>query len=260
MAQNEASRGTMESRPIDSRPTRTAESASSIAYELTIVMMPLLAAVFVSDLLESDRTDLPGGVSVIQGPLPFVGLVMTLGLLWHFSTRRGATWADFGAERPESWPRTILTALGVSLGVLAAVVVVINPVLNALSVSERDMTRFDVLYDDLPNLFVNLPIMLITAGFLEEFVFRGYLINRLLDLQGGATRLTWTIALIGSSVVFALPHVDQGLEGMIRVGAIGFVFGIAFMLVGRKIWPLVLSHAFIDTLDFISHYFTEASA
>jgi hypothetical protein len=31
------------------------------------------------------------------------------------------------------------------------------------------------------------------------------------------------------------------------------------MAVGGKIWPLVLSHAFIDTIDFISHYFTQAS-
>lgn len=242
------------------RPTMGTESSADIARELIIVMAPLLAAVFLSDVLGSDRTDLPGGVSIIQGPLPFFGLVATLGLLWHFSTRRGATWADFGAERPQSWPRTVVTALGVSLGVLAAVIVVINPVVNALGVSERDMTRFDVLYDDLPNLIVNLPVMLITAGFLEEFVFRGYLINRLIDLQGGATRLTWAIALIGSSVVFALPHIDQGAEGMIRVGAIGLVFGIAFIAVGGKIWPLVLSHAFIDTIDFVSHYFSQASA
>ncbi len=139
-------------------------------------------------------------------------------------------------------------------------VVVVNPIVGALGLTDRDLRRLDILEDDAPTLVVNLLVMWITAALLEELLFRGYLINRLMDLQGKATRFTWVIALVGSSVIFALPHIDQGPEGMIHVGAIGLVFGIAFFVVGRKLWPLVLSHGFIDTLDFISHYFEQASA
>lgn len=236
------------------------ESRVVIGREVLLVLAPLLVALVISDLMGSDRTDLPGGVAVAQGPLPFVGLVGSLWLLWQFSVRRGATWADVGLERPDSWPRTVVTALGVSLGVLAAVVVVVNPIVGALGLADRDLRRLDILEDDAPTLVVNLLVMWITAALLEELLFRGYLINRLMDLQGKATRFTWVIALVGSSVIFALPHIDQGPEGMIHVGAIGLVFGIAFFVVGRKLWPLVLSHGFIDTLDFISHYFEQASA
>ena len=109
------------------------------------------------------------------------------------------------------------------------------------------------------NLIVNLVVVWITAAFVEELLFRGYPINRLVDLQGKTTRLTQAVALIGSSLIFGLPHFDQGPEGIIHTGAIGFVFGLAFLTIGRKLWPLVLSHGFIDTLDFISHYFEAAS-
>ena len=238
----------------------SSESRAAIGREVLLVLAPLLVALVISDLMGSDRTDLPGGVAVAQGPLPFVGLVASLWLLWQFSVRRGATWADFGLERPDSWPRTVVKALGVSLGVLAAVVVVVNPTISALGLADRDLSRLDILEDDVPTLVVNLFVMWITAAFLEELVFRGYLINRLMDLQGRATRFTWAIALVGSSVIFALPHIDQGPEGMIHTGAIGLVFGIAFLVVGRKLWPVVLSHGFIDTIDFISHYFEQASA
>jgi len=60
--------------------------------------------------------------------------------------------------------------------------------------------------------------------------------------------------LLASSVLFALPHFTQGPEGMIKTGAIGFVFGGAYLSIGRRLWPLVLSHGLIDTLDFVSHY------
>lgn len=235
------------------------ESLAEILLELVLVIVPLTAAVVVSELIESDRTNLPGGVAVVQGPWPFLGLVLSLGFLWHFTRRRGAGWDYFGVERPTSWPRTIIKALGVSLGVLAAVIVAVNPVIGALGLPDRDLSRLDIIEGDLANLLVNLVVIWITAGFIEELLFRGYLINRLVDAQGRRTNLSWAVAVVGSSLIFGLPHFDQGAEGMIHTGSIGLIFGISFLLVGRKLWPLVIAHGFIDTLDFISHYFEAAS-
>ncbi len=235
------------------------EGRAAVARELVLVTLPLTTAIVLDAATESDRTDLPGGVAIVQGPLPFVGLVLSLALLWYFTVRRDAGWDYFGLERPDSWPRTIIKSLGVSLGVLVAVVVLVNPAIGALGLPDRDLSRLDIIENDLPNLLVNLIVVWITAAFVEELLFRGYLINRLVDLQGGATWLTWVVALVGSALIFGLPHFDQGAEGMIHTGAIGFVFGLAFLATGRKLWPVVLSHGLIDTLDFISHYFEAAS-
>ena len=96
-----------------------------------------------------------------------------------------------------------------------------------------------------------------TAGFLEELLWRGYLMNRLVELPGRQTRLAWVIALIASAVIFGLGHAYQGLAGILKTGLIGLVFGISYLVAGRNLWPLILAHALIDTLDFVSCYFGE---
>jgi membrane protease YdiL (CAAX protease family) len=97
--------------------------------------------------------------------------------------------------------------------------------------------------------------MYITAAFLEEFLWRGYLIERLVDLPGMQSKLAWAIAVVGSAVIFGLVHYDQGLAGMFKVGAVGLVFGLSYLVVGRNLWPLIIAHGLIDTLDFVGHYF-----
>ena len=158
--------------------------------------------------------------------------------------------------RPKNWLRTVLVSLAVALGILGAVVLVINPMVKAFPNAEpRDMSMYSHLTGSLPTLIINVVLMWVTAGFLEELLWRGYLMNRLIDLQGRQTKLAWVIALVGGAVVFGLAHLFQGPIGMFRVGAIGLVFGLAFLVVRRNLWPLILSHALIDTLDFVSHYF-----
>ena len=78
--------------------------------------------------------------------------------------------------------------------------------------------------------------------------------TRLLDLLGRRTKLAWVAAAVVSSIVFGLFHSYQAPIGIIRTGAIGLVFALAYLVVGRNLWPLVLAHGLIDTLDMIGHY------
>jgi hypothetical protein len=227
----------------------------AILVEIVVVFLPLYLSVFISDMLGSDHVPLGGNVVLLQGPLVYLGMLISLLLLWVSSRLRGARWGDFGVTRPKSWFRAVLMSLGVALAVLAAVVMVINRVIAALpNLSPRDMSMYGHLAGNLPNLIINVIAMWITAGFLEEFLWRGYLMNRLVDALGKRTRVAWAISLVGSAVIFGLIHLFQGPIGMIRTGAIGLVFGLCYLAVGRNLWPLVIAHALIDTLDFVTHY------
>jgi membrane protease YdiL (CAAX protease family) len=192
---------------------------------------------------------------LISGPLPIVGMIATVVLFWLAIRRRGETLADFGLAPVDSWPRTIAVALGISLAIFVVVAFILNPAINALDLAPRDMSRFGPMEDNVANLIINTALMWITAAFLEELLWRGYLLNRLIGLLGSESPLRWAFVLVTGAVIFALPHFTQGLEGMIKTGAIGLLFGIAFLVVGRRLWPLVLAHGLIDTLDFIGHYF-----
>jgi membrane protease YdiL (CAAX protease family) len=199
---------------------------------------------------------LGGDLVIRQGPLAYLGLSISLLFLWGAARLRGASWADFSLIRPKSWFRTVLMSLGVAFAVLGTVVMIINPIMNALpNLPAQDLSRFDYLTGNLPNLIIQLVNIWITAAFLEEFMFRGYLMKRIIDLQGKETKIAWVIALVGSAVIFGLVHSQQGSGGMFKVGLIGLVFGLSYLAVGRNLWPLILAHGLIDTLDMVQHYF-----
>jgi hypothetical protein len=228
----------------------------AIFVEIVVVFLPFYLGLAISDNLGSDHIPLGGDLVIRQGPLAYLGLIISLLFLWAASRLRGTSWADFRLNRPKSWFRTVLMSLGVAFAVLGTVVMIINPIMNALpNLGSQDLSRFDYLTDNLPNLILQLVNVWITAAFLEEFMFRGYLMNRIIDLQGKETKIAWTIALVGSAVIFGLVHSQQGPGGMLKVGLIGVVFGLSYMAVGRNLWPLILAHGLIDTLDMVQHYF-----
>ena len=78
--------------------------------------------------------------------------------------------------------------------------------------------------------------------------------NRLIALQGRHTRLAWGLAVVGQAMIFGVVHAVQSPVGMLKVGLIGLVFGLAYLVTGRNLWPLILAHGLIDSLDMFSHY------
>lgn len=95
-----------------------------------------------------------------------------------------------------------------------------------------------------------LDITLVTwllIGFGEEFLFRGFMLNRLMVLTGESGNRV-IIACFLQAVWFGAGHASQGLTGMVITGAIGFVLALAFLYrMNRNLWPLVIAHAMIDS-------------
>jgi len=228
----------------------------AIILEIVVVFLPFYLGLAISDRRGSEFVPLGGDLVIRQGPIAYLGLIISLLFLWGASRLRGASWGYFGLTRPKSWFRTVLMSLGVALAVLGTVVLIINPIMNALpNLGSQDLSRFDYLTGHLPNLVIQLVNIWITAAFLEEFMFRGYLMKRIIDLQGKETKIAWVIAIVGSAVIFGLVHSQQGLGGIFKVGLIGVVFGLSYLAVGRNLWPLILAHGIIDSMDMVQHFF-----
>ena len=82
---------------------------------------------------------------------------------------------------------------------------------------------------------VLLGVVLVTVVALaEETIFRGYLIHRLSNLTG-----SMVAAVIISSVIFALPHVYEGVAGAITVGVMGLMFALVYVWRGSLVAPIV---------------------
>lgn len=163
----------------------------------------------------------------------------------------GWNWGNLGFARPQNLWRPLLVFLG-CFGAIILLALYIQPYFQTLS-SPPDLSHLMVLRQNLPLLIIALVTIWITAAFLEEMVFRAYLINTLDLLLGRNAWSTW-VAIIISSVIFGMMHAWQGLAGILTTACVGFIFGIGFIYNGRRIWPLILVHGIIDTITLITIY------
>jgi CAAX protease family protein len=85
-------------------------------------------------------------------------------------------------------------------------------------------------------------IVSLTAGICEEVVYRGFLIHY---LMGAPAMLHVGLAVVGSSLIFGLGHLYQGIRGMIGTTVLGLVFAILYLITGNLAIPILL-HAAID--------------
>ena len=87
--------------------------------------------------------------------------------------------------------------------------------------------------------FVGLSI---TAGIVEELVYRGFLLWYL------SVHAPLWVAVLLSSVAFGPAHSYQGISGFVRTGLAGFAFAILYVASG-SIWLPIIAHAMIDILQ-----------
>ncbi len=83
----------------------------------------------------------------------------------------------------------------------------------------------------------------ITAGFVEEVVYRGYLQRQLGAWIGN---LGWGVVV--SAIVFGLAHGYQGPLSVVMITAYGALFGI-LAATTRTLLPGIVAHAFEDTVS-----------
>jgi hypothetical protein len=79
----------------------------------------------------------------------------------------------------------------------------------------------------------------LSAGFCEEFIFRGYLIWAFQSLLG-----LWGAAAL-SVVLFAVAHAYQGARGIVSTGIVGSLLTLVVLIFGSLL-PAIALHALID--------------
>jgi uncharacterized protein len=79
----------------------------------------------------------------------------------------------------------------------------------------------------------------LSAGFCEEFIFRGYLIFAFQPLLG-----LWGAAAF-SVVVFAVAHAYQGVKGILGTGIVGGLLTLVVLISGSLL-PAIALHALVD--------------
>lgn len=179
--------------------------------------------------------------------LPNLGVVIGWGflLLALLLCIRQRSFAEIGFSRPESWPRTLASGLGLGVLLQTAFVVVIDPLAEHLAGSAVDISMLDPMRGNLVNFIIMLVVGWVIGGFLEEMLFRGYLLKRLKIVFGDGPVSVATAVLL-PAVAFGLAHSYQGPAGMLSTGLMGLMLGVIFVLNDYNIWLPILVHGFVD--------------
>ena len=174
-----------------------------------------------------------------------IGWVFLLAALF-ICIRRGS-FAEIGFGRPASWRRTLL--LGIAIGVLAQVVFVllIDPLLARWTGTPVDLSSLDAMRGNVPVFLMMLAIGWVLGGFLEEMLFRGYLLKRIQYVIGDRGWAS-AAALLLTSIAFGMAHGYQDTSGMISTGLMALLLGALFIRSQGNLWLPILVHGVSNTI------------
>jgi uncharacterized protein len=160
---------------------------------------------------------------------------------------------SIGFRRPTSWTRTFLIALAAAAALQLLSTYVTEPLISRFTNQPSDLSQFRELVGNAEVALVWLAIVWTFAAFGEEFVYRGYVLNRMAESAGGGS-VAWPFAVIATAVLFGIGHYYQGPTGMIDTAISALVFGGLYVWSGRNLWPPILAHGLSDTIAVAAIY------
>ncbi len=205
----------------------------AIRWTIATVFVPLAASMVFSNVylffwyLKTGYRGKPP-VDVIQTAVMHTGIFglwFTVGL-WWLMQKREKSFADLFGTRTDSFLKDFL--IGLLLGGFWAAV---YGLIGWPSFSSMFVLNFEKLK--------SVPVSL-SAGFCEEFLFRGFVI--LMIASAGGTQRS---QIIWSSLAFGAAHLFWGPVGMLFTVAFGVTFAIVRIKRG-SVWPAVVAHCVLN--------------
>jgi membrane protease YdiL (CAAX protease family) len=185
--------------------------------------------------------------------LTLLSILLALGLIRLVLWLRRSSWREFGLNKPKSWLKTILLAIG-GLFTVYIVVIVTMPIVTRLTGKPVDISQFDALRGNVPALIIGLLVIWTLAAFGEELIFRGYLMNTLASVLGNKNR-SWIFACLINSILFGIGHTYQGISGVILLSIVGLLYALFYLGSSRNLWVPILMHGLYDTSAFLVIFF-----
>ena len=230
----------------ESQVKATAETRRPARWRYFIDIIVLVAVTFLIDAVLGAL--IPAPINWEKGfAFDAIGKVLLVGVAWGLIWSRGETLADIGLKRSASWTRTFMIGIGFAAIVFVAIY------FSEKAGFRRDLSKFKDVQGNLELAVFGVFYALIGAGFYEEFMFRGFLMQGLAMLFG-ASRSAWIIACVVQGALFGLAHAYQNPLGIAITGTLGILMGLIVLASGRNLWPVIIGHGLFDASRFVLFY------
>ena len=191
----------------------------------------------------------------------FVANLAMLAMVWSGPRIRKQGWDHFGLSFSFAGWRVVLFTFLKSL--LVFVVAVFAFVLGAIVMANivgipepADISGYNYLSGNLPLLIVSMVSIFFVSSFGEEVIYRAFLMTRISEI-GNGTKWAVRLSVIISAVIFGIAHLGWGLTGIVQTTFMGLALSLMYLLFKRRLWPLVMAHAYMDALLIVPLYFAE---
>lgn len=201
---------------------------------------------------------LVGDNPILKQAAVWIANILMLIIVWTGLKLRGESWKDFGLGfKSITWSEGLkMFLLSLLVFVLAVAGFIIGSIImaNITGIPESaNMSGYDYLKDNIGMLLLTLGGVYIVSSFGEEVIYRAFLINRISEF-GQETKKATIIAVILSSIIFGLVHYEWGPMGIVQTGFMGLALGICYIKLKRRLWILILAHAYMDTILMLQMY------
>ncbi len=203
-------------------------------------------------------TPLVGDNPILKQAVVWMANIIMLIFVWLGLKLRCESWKDFGLGfKSVTWSEGIkMFLLSLLVFVLAVAGFIVGSIVmaNITGIPENaNMSGYDYLKDNIGMLILTLGGVYIVSSFGEEVIYRAFLINRISEL-GQKTKKATVIAIVLSSIIFGLVHYEWGPMGMVQTGFMGLALAICYIKLKKRLWILILAHAYMDTILIVQMY------
>lgn len=190
-------------------------------------------------------------IPMFSSRLSFIYIMLVLAIIFISKYLRKEVFKNYGFKAVE-WEKVLLAAL-IGLAFAAFSNYIQEPLVSRLTGEEADLSSFDRVKGNLAAFLTLLAIGWIIGGLFEEFLFRGYLLNRIDQIFSSPVWGKWAGILL-TSYSFGIAHTYQGMGGIINTFIFSLVMGLLFYFFNRNTWYLILIHGFFDTFGILWIY------
>jgi len=221
-------------------------SPADAALDVAAVILAICAAWGVTRLFLYPALSIPQNAPAILRPIS--GFFVA----WWLLHRRGLGWDSVGLRKPVPWwiviaGAAVLYLANRGLGQYVA------PVLAQWISPVQQASFMGYIRGNPPAFALWLTIGIVVGGFMEECLFRGFLLNRVAAMLGGSGAAI-AVGIVAQAVLFGLLHLYGGVFACVFAGLAALASGVVYLLVKRNLWPLILAHAAWNTVALTSLY------
>jgi len=219
------------------RSESRSESLRSPLVDIAAVVAASAAGWFLEDGLRRLSV-----ISMDESSRGFLAVVTGAIVAVIINSARGGSLADLGFRRPKRWLTVPLWIIAIFSSYMIAQAVVPWVVSQFLYLPQPDLSRYDHYHGNASALIAFVLILPFTASIPEEIVYRGFIMGRLIAVFGehSAGRC---LSVIVQSLIFGAVHFQWGPGGVLMTTLMGAVWGTAYLLCGRNLWIMILTHS-----------------